>query len=173
MPAEREIHKSDRILSEIRLLREREKIKDVDEPLEKIVIFSLSGDLYGFPGGEVLEILPVEEISPIPGMPSCIPGLITVRGDIESVLDLRSVLGLPAGEERESLILMASSGSIRSGVLIDTVEDVADVPRSSILPPPSTLGGDVRDYVSGQLEHGGRNVAMLDLTKIFARVTVV
>jgi purine-binding chemotaxis protein CheW len=172
MPTEREIPKSDRILSEIRLLREQEKIKDVDEPVEKVVIFSLSGDFYGLPGREVLEILPVEEIHPVPGTPACIPGLITVRGDVESVLDLRAVLGLPAGEERGWLILLACSGSIRSGVLIDTVEDVADVPRSAILPAPSTLGGDVREYVTGRLDRGDRNVVLLDLGKIFARAAV-
>lgn len=172
MPPEREITKSDRILSEIRLLREREKIQDVDEPVEKIVIFSLFGDLYALPGREVLEIFPAGEISPIPGMPACIPGLITVRGDIESVLDLRAVLGLPVDEERERLILLACGGSIRSGILIDTVEDVADVPRSAILPAPATLGGDVRDYVAGQLVFGGRNVVLLDLARIFGRAAV-
>ena len=173
MPSERDIPKSDQILSEIKLLREREKIRDVDEPMEKIVIFSLSGDLYGLPGREVLEILPAEEISPIPGTPACIPGLITVRGDIESVLDLRAVLGLPVGGERERLILLACGGAIRSGVLIDTVEDVADVPQSAILPAPATLGGDVRNYVAGQLVFGGRNVVLLDLGRIFARAAMV
>lgn len=172
MPSEREIHTSDRILSEIRLLREREKIQDVDEPVEKFVIFSLSGSLYGLPGRDVLEILPEEKIHPIPGTPPCIPGLITVRGEIESVLDLRAVLGLPSRGEGERLILLASSGSIRSGILIDTVEDVADVPRSSILPAPSTLGNDVRDYVCGQLQRSDGNVALLDLAGIFARAAV-
>ena len=98
---------------------------------------------------------------------------VTVRGDIESVLDLRAVLGLPVGEERERMILLACGGSIRSGVLIDTVEDVADVPRSAILSTPTTLGGDVRDYVAGQLVFGGRNVVLLDLGRIFARAAMV
>jgi purine-binding chemotaxis protein CheW len=172
MPPERETPKSERILSEIKLLREREKVRDVDEPVEKIVIFSLSGGFYALPGRDVLEILPADEIYPVPGTPPCIPGLIKVRGDIESVLDLRSVLGLPAGGDRDGLVLLASSGSIRSGVLIDTVEDVADVARSAILPAPSTLGGDVREFVAGRLDFGGRNVVLLDLDKIFGRAAV-
>ncbi|NMC75153.1 MAG: purine-binding chemotaxis protein CheW [Geobacteraceae bacterium] len=172
MPSERETHKSDRILSEIRLRREREKIQDVDEPAEQFVIFSLSGDLYALAGREVLEILPEEEIHPIPGAPPCIPGLITVRGEIESVLDLRAVLGLPARREGKGLILLASGGHVRSGILIDTVEDVADVPHSSILPPPTTLGNGVREYVCGHLERGGRNVVLLDPARIFGSAAV-
>ncbi len=79
MEFERETPKSERIPSEIKLYSEREKVRDVDEPMEKMVIFRVAGELYAFPGRNVMEILPAMEISPIPGMPPCIPGLITVR----------------------------------------------------------------------------------------------
>lgn len=172
MPFDRDIPKSDRILNEIKLLRERDKIKDVDEPMEKIVIFSVAGGLYGLHGREVEEILPLQVINPVPGTPACIPGLITVRGEVESVLDVRTLLGLPAAAQHSGLILLASSGGIRSGVLIDTVEDVADIPLSAILPPPATLGTQVRDYVAGRLDCSGRNVVLLNLATLFARAAV-
>lgn len=167
MESEREIPKSERILNEIRLFREREKVRDVDEPMEKMVIFRVAGELYAFPGRNVMEILPAMEISPIPGTPPCIPGLITVRGEIESVLDLRSILGLPGLPEGEGQILLARGGSIRSGVLIDSVEDVADVPLSAIFPPPSTLGGGAGEFVAGRIDMGGGNVLLLDTDRIF------
>lgn len=170
MTSEQELSKSERILREIKLHKERRKVADVDEPVFKIVIFSLSGDRYAFAGTSVLEILPVEEVSPIPGTPSCILGLIVVRGDIESVVNLRSVLGLPEDAEREGTIVLASSGTVRSGILVDEVADVVDVPQRSILTAPSNLDAAAREFVAGQLEHEGRNITLLDLEKIFASV---
>jgi len=164
--------KSDRILSEIKLLRESRKITDVDEPLVKVVVFSLAGELYAFPGRDVLEILPAEGISPIPGTPDCIPGLITVRGDIESVIDLRKALELPARGDAPGQILLVTGGAVRSGVLIDAVEDVVDVPGCSILAPPQNLDRGVREFVAGELEQEGRSVTLLDPAGIFAKAVV-
>lgn len=172
MPAECEIFKSDRILSEIKLLKDREKIHEIDEALEKIVIFAISGEYYALPGREVLEIVPAGDISPIPGTPKCIPGLIELRGEIESVLDLRTVLGIPVNERSGNYILIAQSGSIRSGVLVDSVEDVADVTLSAIMSAPATLGAETREYVAGRLDCGDRSVILLDLGNIFARAMV-
>jgi purine-binding chemotaxis protein CheW len=170
VPSEQQLSKSDRILSEIKLFRERREIADVDEPVLKVVLFSLAGDFYAFPGSMVLEILPGEEVSPIPGTPACITGLIIVRGDIESVVDLRSILCLPAGESSEGFILLASSGTVRSGILVDEVEDVVDVPRSSILAAPAVLDTAAREFVAGQFEHHGKSVTLLELGKIFAKI---
>lgn len=172
MPQQHDSLKSDRILSELKLLRESRTITDVDEPMVKVVVFSLAGGLYAFPGSNVLEILPAEGISPIPGTPECIPGLITVRGDIESVIDLRRVLELPADTEAQGQILLATGGDVRSGVLIDGVEDVVDIPRDSILPPPRTMDRQLREFVAGELERDGRSVTLLDPAGVFARAVV-
>jgi len=169
VPHQHDSMKSDRILSELKLLRESRTITDVDEPMVTVVLFSLDGELYAFPGANVLEILPVEGISPIPGTPECIPGLITVRGDIESVIDLRRVLDLPPPADAQGQILLATGGEVRSGVLIDGVEDVVDVLRTSILPPPRNLDRQTREFVAGGLERDGRSVTLLDPAGVFAR----
>jgi len=169
VPHQHDSLKSARILSELKLLRESRSITDVDEPMVKLVVFSLAGGLYAFPGANVLEILPAEGISPIPGTPDCIPGLITVRGDIESVIDLRRVLELPAPADDPAQILLATGGDVRSGVLIDGVEDVVDIPRGSILPPPRNLDRQLRELVAGELERDGSSVTLLDPAGVFAR----
>lgn len=169
MPDQHDSLKSARILSELKLLRESRTVADVDEPMVKVVVFSLAGELYAFPGANVLEILPAEGISPIPGTPECIPGLITVRGDIESVIDLRRVLELAGHADAGGQILLAVGGEVRSGVLIDGVEDVADIPVSSILPPPRNLDRQEREFVAGELERDGRSVTLLDPAGVFAR----
>lgn len=162
--------KSDRILQDLAQLSAREAVVDVEEAREKIVIFAYASDLYALPGRQVREILTVGEIWPVPGAPEFLPGLINIRGDIESVIDLRQLLGLAATAGRSSLVIVADTGAIRSGLLIDAMVDVVDVPVSAIEPPPSTLDDLRREFVVGVVSHEGRTIPLLNLDKAFARV---
>lgn len=165
-----EKHKSDLILEELQRLKEKERVVEVEEERIKLALFSLSGDLYAFRGEEVREILPWCEITWVPGAPQFIPGLINVRGDIESVLDVRYLLGLAEAGRPGGLIIIAEKSGIRSGIIADTIEDVVDLPISGIKPTIATLDGDVREFVAGELEYLTKNVTLLDIGRIFARL---
>lgn len=165
--------KSDLILNEIENRRLKGKIVDVEEEKVKLVIFLLSGDYYAFYGGDVKEILPQTNIFYVPGSPDFITGVINVRGDIDSVIDIKKLLGLPDSKDtQKSRIAIAVIGNMRSGVLLDAIEDVIDVPVSLIKPPLSTLEGSKKDFIAGELFYNNRNITILDLGKIFGKITV-
>lgn len=165
--------KSDFILAEVWKRKGQEKIVDVDEEKVKLVIFTLLEDYYTFQGEDVKEILPVGKITYVPGSPEFILGIINVRGDIESVLDIHKFLELPAGKTTPaSRIIIAAKGDIRSGILVDSVEDVIDVPKSSIQPPIPTLSKAIREVVLGATTYNGKNTILLDVGKIFGKVVV-
>lgn len=160
--------KSERILRVIKKMRLEEAVIDVNVKMEKLVLFSLAGDLFAFAGAHVKEILVYQEISFVPGSPGFLLGVMNVRGDIESVASLASILGIPP--ERKSSrnrILIAEANEVRSGILVEKVEDVIDVPSDSIKPPLSTMNGPITKYLAGETEYGGRNVIVLDLQKVF------
>jgi purine-binding chemotaxis protein CheW len=123
---------TDRVLDEIKRRRQMKDLVDVEEALVKVVVFLCGGVRYGFFGAKVREILPPRGISWVPCLPDFLPGLINVRGDIEAVVDLRLFLGLGPGDLSRCLIAMVEEEDFRFGVLIDTVEDVADVAASAI-----------------------------------------
>lgn len=157
-----------RLLSRAKRL---DSVVDVNEETVKIVVFTLAGDYYAFNGEDVKEILPRPPISYVPDAPDYILGLINVRGDIESVIGLNHFLGLALTEPAASnRIIVAFKGDIRSGVLVDAVSDVVDVPVSAVKPPLSTLGSAVREFVSGVVEWGGKSIAMLDVGRIFGKM---
>jgi len=165
--------KSERILDEIEKSRLRGKVVDVDEETVKIVIFSLSEDYYAFYGKDVKEILPQKNIFYVPGVPDFIAGVVNVRGDIESVININKFLGLPDPEiTQKSRIAITVSGNIRSGILLDTIEDVIDVPLSSIKPPLSTLEGPKKEFVAGELFYNNRNITILDIGKILGKINL-
>jgi purine-binding chemotaxis protein CheW len=164
--------KSTAILSEIARRREERQVVDVEAERIKVVIVSLRGDLYAFRGENVKEILPILPVFPVPGTPEWLPGVINVRGQVESVLDLARFLRLPASNEGTfQRILIGEAGGVRSGIFVDSVVDVLDLPVADLGPPLGTLGKSVREFVSGAFPHRDALVSLLDLTRVFAGIS--
>ncbi len=169
-PAER--LKSDDLLDEVKRSLHEKDIIDVDEERVKIVVFNSGGKRYAFYGRDIREILPPREIFPVPSLPEFLPGLINVRGDIESVIDIRCFLGGAQSDAAKCLIAMAVQGTFRSGILIDSVEDVVDLPVSAIKPPLSTLDGAARELAAGEIELGGATATLLNIETLADKVTL-
>ncbi|MBJ6727135.1 chemotaxis protein CheW [Geomesophilobacter sediminis] len=164
--------KSDRMLEIVKQTRQAEQIVDVELETVKIVVFLCGGKRYAFYGSDIREILPAGVISWVPGLPSYLPGLINLRGDIESVLDLAHFLDTPHSSPAAPMVAMAVKNGFRSGILVDEIDDVTDIPVSAINPPLATLSGAVRDLVLGEIEHQGQLINLLDLEKLAAKIAL-
>ena len=172
MAAPEEQLKSDLILDELKNRRRAKEVVDVEEERVKVVIFICGGNRYAFYGADIREILPTSDISWVPCLPDYLPGLINVRGDIESVIDIRHFLGEERVDHGKHLIAMAVQGDFHSGVMIDSIQDVVDVPLSTIHPPLATLNGAARDLAIGEIEYGGEIVTLLDVEKLAAKISL-
>lgn len=164
--------KSDDLLDEVKRSIHEKDVVDVEEERVKIVVFSSGGNRYAFYGSDIREILPAREIFWVPSLPDCLPGLINVRGDIESVIDIRHFLGGTQTDAAKCLIAIAERGDFRSGILIDAVEDVLDLPVSSIKPPLSSLGGAARELAAGEIELEQETATLLNIDMLAAKVTL-
>lgn len=154
------------------LSRKQQQLDDivnVDEDTVKLVIFVLGNDWFAFYGERIKEILSNCEVFFLPGCPPTLEGVMNVRGDIESILSLRRVLHYPDGLDNMSTrILLAQGETIRSGIRVDRVEEVVDVVKSAILPPPHTIPEHLRPLVLGNLDFAGQMVSILDIERLFA-----
>lgn len=164
--------KSERILNDLKKRQRTKEVIDVEEERVKVVIFICGENRYAFYGADIREILPTCDISWVPGLPDYLPGLINVRGDIESVIDIRYFVGEEKTERGKRLIAMAARGDFHSGVMIESIEDVVDVPLSTIRPPLATLNGTARDLVIGTIECGGKTISLLDIGKLASLITL-
>lgn len=141
---------------------------NVDEDTVKLVIFVLGKDWYAFHGEHIKEILSDTEVFFLPGCPATLEGVINVRGDIESVLNLRRVLRYPDSmTDADSRILLARGDKTHSGIRVDRVEEVIDVVESSVLPPPHTIPEHLRPLVLGHIEFADQVVSILELNRLF------
>ncbi len=172
MAAAEEQLKSELILDELKSRRRTREVVAVEEERVKVVVFVCGDNRYAFYGADIREILPACDISWVPCLPDYLPGLINVRGDIESVIDIRHFLGEEKVSHGACLVAMAVRGDFHSGVMIDSIEDVVDVPLSTIHPPLATLNGAARDLTIGEIEYGGDIVTLLDIEKLAAKISL-
>lgn len=137
----------------------------------KLVFFTLLNHYYAFHGDDVKEILPWGKITYVPGSPDFILGIINVRGDIESVLDIGKLMGLPRREATStSRIIIAAKDNIHSGILVDSVADGIDVPQHTIQPPLLNVQPSLRDFITGETNYSDTSAIVLDVGKIFTKI---
>ncbi len=137
----------DKELLKERAVRLARKITSGDAGAESVrqgsskdyVQFSLGRDDYAFDTSVVKEVLETEDIVSVPCTPDFIIGVISVRGHICPVINLRSFLGVSGGTEQTSFpavrkVLVLSSPEMSLAVLIDEITDVFSVPDDDIMP---------------------------------------
>ena len=119
---------------------------------------------------EILRPLPV---TPLPRAPQGVLGLINVRGTVIPLLDVRVRFGMAPGEKppRQRIMVVLDRRRLH-GLLVDSVHEVARVPKDHLTPGTGVLGGDAGDVFSGVVQHRGRMVLMLNLSRFLERETV-
>ena len=119
---------------------------DVIELLE----FGLADERYALLTAHVSDVQPLRDLTPLPGTPPFLRGLVNIRGRLVSVIDLKKFFDLPEPgiTDLHRVVLLAKDG-IEIGILADTVEGVLQVPAADIRPPLSTMAGIRAEYVRG------------------------
>lgn len=103
----------------------------------KVLLFSLAGHLHCIGLGSVREVIPLKPVTPLPGAPAQVRGLINLRGTIVTILDATmSEYGIPSSGPTAS-ILLVELGTRVAGVVVDQVHDIGsldkDVPFEALL----------------------------------------
>jgi len=142
----------------------REKEAGAQEVLddELYVLFRLGADqAYGVPYRHLDEILYLNHIARVPGTPPFVAGVVNRRGELLTVLDVRALFRLPAGEYgEEARIIVVRSDGITAGLLVDGIEGNARYVADRLQPPSPAGGGIDPLYVLGV---EASTITMLDI----------
>jgi purine-binding chemotaxis protein CheW len=129
----------------------------------QLCTFYLAGHHLGIDVTQVQEVIRQQELTPVPLAPAEILGLINLRGQIVSALDLRRRLGLPEREEGVApmnVVVRTPEGSL--SLLVDRIGDVLEVDDADFEPPPETLHGLPRLLLRGAYKLDDGLLAVLD-----------
>ena len=131
--------------------------RPLEEEMEQFLVFQCDELRLGVRVDCVVEALINQTVTPLPTLPDYIRGLINLRGEVVPVVSVRLRLGKPSGEERAIIVLNINGTQL--GILVDRVDQMVKLPRSSILPMPATNGQRLMSGMSS-LPDGG---TMLEL----------
>jgi len=118
--------------------------------VEQYCTFRVADLFFGVPVEEVQEVLRHQPMTPVPRAAPAVTGLINLRGQIVTAVDLRVRLGLPP-REPGSLpmnVIVRNRGEVVS-LLVDDIGDVIDTAGVESEPAPSNMPPEVRDVVAG------------------------
>ncbi len=130
---------------------------------EQYCTFYLDDLFFGVDVTCVQEVIRYQEMTMVPLAPPAVRGLINLRGQIVTAIDLRSRLSLPAREsERPPMNVVVRSAECATSLLVDVIGDVIEVDGASFEEPPNTLNENTRRLIKGVHKLDGQLLMILD-----------
>ncbi|KAB8142392.1 chemotaxis protein CheW [Chloroflexia bacterium SDU3-3] len=132
-----------------------------------LIILELAAERYAIPSQLVREVVRFRPWTIVPGAPPTLPGIISQRGMILPIADLRPLLGLPDAElSRTARFVVLQHQEIDMALLAESVVDLAELVEDRFEPPPAALESRRGRFIQGITEFEGSPLALLDMDTI-------
>jgi purine-binding chemotaxis protein CheW len=133
----------------------------------ELLSFSTGGEEYAVGVFEVREIIRGHAVTVIPRCPPYLLGVISLRGEIVPVLDLRLRLGLGSrGEEGEPMMVVVRSGQDTAGLLVERIVGMLQVPEADVQTTPEVVDPPKAEFFRGVVRTGDRLVTIIDVERV-------
>ncbi len=141
---------------------------------QRLVLFTVASSMYGVPETFVTEVARVPAVTAVPHVPHWVRGVTNLRGDIISVVDLRSFIGLEGTSPHTGRLVVVRliDEEFSAGLLVDAVEQIAAVALEDVRMPAGPIEGALAPYLTGVSQVGERLVAVLDLERLLRSADV-
>lgn len=120
-----------------------------------VLTFLLAGETYAIPIETVREVRPLKQLTRVPFTPSFVVGVVNLRGNILSLMDIRKFLGT-AGQELADLhiTIVVEAAGLEVGILAKRVNEVAMLPLHELTLPPATISSTAQEFIQGVSSDG-------------------
>ena len=137
----------------------------------ELLEFKLASERYAVETRHVGEVHPLRDLTPLPGTPPFVRGIVNLRGRIVPVFDLKKFFDLPEqGLTDLHRIIVVRGNDLELGLLADVVVSVRLIAADTLSPPLPTLSGIGAEYLKGVSEE---RLVVLDLERILADPRIV
>ncbi|MEO6786987.1 MAG: chemotaxis protein CheW [Chthoniobacteraceae bacterium] len=144
---------------------EPERETEMADAIE-VIEFGLSGERFAFELRHVREVCSLREITPVPCTPDFIVGVVNLRGEILTVIDLRKFFAMPGkGITQLNQIVLIEDSRTRMGILVDAIHRARSVLLDGLQTALPTLTDVRADYLRGIT---GDRLVVLDAARLLA-----
>ena len=133
---------------------------------QQFTTFTLDGHLFGVEVETVQEVMRYQETTRVPLAPGSIGGLINLRGQVITALDLRHRLGMrerPEGQRPMNVVVRTEDGAV--SLLVDQIGAVIETDAHHFESPPDTVSSQARDLIRGAYKLDGTLLLALDVPR--------
>jgi purine-binding chemotaxis protein CheW len=134
---------------------------------ELFCTFFLDGHFFGVPVQQVQEVIRYQEMTRVPLVPQVVSGLINLRGQIVTAIDLRRRLAMSerlADQLPMNVVVRTDDGAL--SLLVDEIGDVIEVEEKTFEQPPETLKGIAREMIRGVHKLPERLLLLLNTERV-------
>lgn len=135
----------------------------------QVCTFYLEKQMYGVDVQSVQEVIRYQDMTDVPLAPDSVVGLINLRGQIVTAIDLRKRLGLkprPDGQLPMNVVIQSNDEAI--SLLVDQIGDVQEFDSADFEMPPETVQGVSRSMIKGAYKMRERLLLILDTERALA-----
>lgn len=141
----------------------------MNQRTRQLCTFYVDGLFLGIDVQQIQEVIRYQGMTRVPLAPAAISGLINLRGQIVTAIDLRRRLDLPLrGADDVSMNVVVRDGENAVSLLVDRIGDVVEVNEDLFEPPPSTVHAGVRGLIVGTYKLPERLLLVLDTGRTLA-----
>lgn len=140
----------------------------------QLVTFEIAGVRIGIDIAMVQEINRLIEVTPVPGAPKSIDGVVNLRGEVVTVINAHHVLDLDRSDDlraRRNLILNIDGERI--GILVDTVSDILTLHRGDLVPRPANMRSIDTRFVDSIYLQDSDLIVILDPNGLLSSIQLV
>lgn len=116
--------------------------------MKKFALFNLGIEEFGVEVDKVVEILDTQRVYTIPELPNFLAGVITVRGEVIPLLDLRKRFNVKTSHEPGHIIVVRQENE-KIGLLVDEIKEIISLGKAEIIAPPTIFKGLKKKYLTG------------------------
>ncbi|NTU70607.1 MAG: purine-binding chemotaxis protein CheW [Coriobacteriia bacterium] len=138
-----------------------------------LLLFRIGEEWYAVRVGDVREIFQEYEITPVPGVPDFILGVVNVRGEILSVTDSAAIMGLGVvdqGVDGVPPAIVITNGPVASALVVDAIGDIAEITNQQLEPPITIIDRQQAEYISGSVYLDGTMVGIINIDRVLEPV---
>ena len=133
--------------------------------MQKFMVFKIAEEVFGITIERVVEIIKLQKVFTIPGLPDFLSGVMNVRGAVIPLIDLRRRFGMQPAGKKERIILVRFEQE-KVGFLVDGIKEIMSLAPEEMNRPPAIFRGFKTEYITGLGRKGDNIIIILNIDNL-------